>query len=355
VKVVMTADAVGGVWTYACELAEGLALEGVEVVLAVTGRAPDAGQRRRLRMLPLARWEHRPYELEWADRPWADVERTGEWLRELVASETPDLLHLNAYSNAAIDLSCPKLVVGHSCVLSWHAAVRRRAAGADWNRYRLAVTEGLAGADAVVAPTRAMLVELERLYRPTCPRFVIPNGVDTASIRPLPKANYVLGAGRVWDEAKNLELLQRVGEKLPWPVVIAGEGGPLGRVSHDRLVSLYGRAAVFCAPARYEPFGLAVLEAGLAGCALVLGDLPSLREVWSGAALHVDPFDEEAVEHALLRVTCDRGARLRLAAAARRRALSYSRERMTAAYLNLYRELVHERSGKRQRPLAVAR
>ncbi len=34
-------------------------------------------------------------------------------------------------------------------------------------------------------------------------------------------------------------------------------------------------------PARYEPFGLSVLEAALSGCALVLGDIPSLRE--SGA------------------------------------------------------------------------
>ena len=44
-KILMTADAVGGVWTYALDLAVGLAPRGVEVVLAVLGPAPSPRQR----------------------------------------------------------------------------------------------------------------------------------------------------------------------------------------------------------------------------------------------------------------------------------------------------------------------
>ena len=57
------------------------------------------------------------------------------------------------------------------------------------------------------------------------------------------------------------------------------------------------RATIFALPARYEPFGLSALEAGLAGCALVLGDIP-MREVWHDAAMFVPPEQPAALENA---------------------------------------------------------
>ena len=44
---------------------------------------------------------------------------------------------------------------------------------------------------------------------------------------------------------------------------------------------------IFVSVSRYEPFGLAVLEAAHAGCALVLSDIPTFRELWQGAASFV--------------------------------------------------------------------
>jgi hypothetical protein len=44
--VLMTTDAVGGVWTYALDLAEGLSARGVRITLAVSGPAPRPAQRR---------------------------------------------------------------------------------------------------------------------------------------------------------------------------------------------------------------------------------------------------------------------------------------------------------------------
>ena len=341
-RILMTADAVGGVFTYALELAEGLAEHDVEVVLVMVGPPPSAEQRRLLGGAPLAGYCERAYALEWMDDPWEDVNRAAYWLLELADAVRPNLVHLNGYAHGALPLGVPKLVVGHSCVLSWHDAVRRRPAGRDWACYRAAVSAGIQGADGLIAPTRALLAELRRLYNPRCLCEAIPNGLAPATLAPQPKEHYVLGVGRMWDEAKNLAALERVGGRLDWPVVVAGEGSPLGRVDGEPLRRLYACAAVFAEPARYEPFGLAALEAALCGCALVLGDIATLREVWAEAAIYVDPFDDDALAAALQRLIDHEAERERLGRAAHRRALVYSRERMAAAYLDLYERLLNE-------------
>ena len=48
---------------------------------------------------------------------------------------------------------------------------------------------------------------------------------------------------------------------------------PLGVLAPAELRRKLERAAIFAAPALYEPFGLGILEAAAAGCALVLGDI----------------------------------------------------------------------------------
>ena len=159
----------------------------------------------------------------------------------------------------------------------------------------------------------------------------------------------MLSAGRIWDEAKNVAALDRVAPRLPWPVAVAGEGPPgaarrLGRVPQHELQAWLERASIFALPARYEPFGLAALEAAHAGCALVLGDLESLREVWGDAALFVDPADDEALEHALRLLIDDEPLRAELARRARSRAAAYTPERMAAGYVELYRRLLARRA-----------
>jgi glycogen(starch) synthase len=236
----------------------------------------------------------------------------------------------------------PVLVVGHSDVLSWHQAVRGTPAGSEWDRYREAVAAGLAAADVLVAPTRAMLDELIRLYDPPCPRLVVHNGSRRRFARGA-KRDLVLTVGRVWDDAKNVEALVRVAPRLSWRVAVAGEGDigpgvePLGRLGRRELDEVLAAAAIFVEPARYEPFGLAALEAGLAGCALVLGDIPSLREVWGDAALYVSPDDDDdELERSLRMLVDDPELRSGLGERARRRALSYSLERTADGYLAAY-------------------
>jgi glycosyltransferase involved in cell wall biosynthesis len=118
---------------------------------------------------------------------------------------------------------------------------------------------------------------------------------------------------------------------------------PLGRLAPRELAEWMGRAAIYALPARYEPFGLSVLEAALAGCVLVLGDIPSLREVWGDAAVFVPPDDVDALVAALELLRREPGRRARFAACARVRALEYLPARMAARYLSAYVSLARAR------------
>jgi glycosyltransferase involved in cell wall biosynthesis len=178
---------------------------------------------------------------------------------------------------------------------------------------------------------------------------VIHNGRAVRPAADTARRPVVLGAGRLWDEAKNLQALVAVAPALPWPVELAGDLGEnedacavtcLGRLPAEALLARMGKAEIFCSPARYEPFGLAALEAGMQGAALVLGDIPAQREIWGDAALFVPPDDTAALEVALLRLIRDPDERRQLQAAARARAARYTRERMTEAYLDLYSRIV---------------
>ncbi len=100
------------------------------------------------------------------------------------------------------------------------------------------------------------------------------------------------------------------------------------------------RASVFVSPALYEPFGLTVLEAAACGCALVLADLPSFRELWNDAAVFVAPRDAGALTTALQRVCRDENLRRRLQTVARQRARRYSRGAMLRAYQRLYQDMI---------------
>lgn len=363
-KVLMTADTLGGVWDYALALCRGLKPHGVEVVLATLGRPLTATQRATLASLDHVSVQESAYKLCWMADPWDDIARAGEWLLALAERTRPDVIHLNDYAHGALDWPAPVLMVGHSCVASWWEAVHGAALPGSWRRYRHEVQRGLQAADLVVAPTQAMLSALQRHYSalPRC--RVIANG--RSGLTPARKLPLILAAGRLWDEAKNITTLAKAAPGLPWPVHIAGEdthpdGGKvvflnvhlLGQLPPQVLAQRMSRAAIYALPARYEPFGLSILEAGLAGCALVLGDIPSLREVWGENALYVPPDDPKALALQLHALANNPGLRSRYARRAWLRAQKYTPKAMTEAYLDVYGEL-RQSPRSRPRPHAVA-
>lgn len=362
-RVLMTADTVGGVWTYALELCEALAPRGVEVALATMGPLPSAEQCAHAQQLDNVRLVTSQYKLEWMDDPWSDVDRAGRWLLDLARETNVDLVHLNGYSHAALAWKKPVVVVAHSCVYSWWRAVHGSRPPETWERYRAMVERGLDHADTIVAPTEAFLRLLSESYTFAAPRAVIANARRAdlfRSSRPRTKEPFVLASGRLWDEAKNLRVLDEIASELTWPVLAAGDTrSPDGKQSEARhlrclgpqtraqLAALLERAPIFVHPARYEPFGLSVLEAAHARCALVLADIPTLRELWDGAAIFVDPRDAGAIRDALQTLIADASARRELGARACEHAACFRPERMARQYVSLYESLLHSPSRER--------
>lgn len=353
-KVLMTGDSVGGVWAYALQLAGELGKRGIEVTLVVMGGKPSPDQAREashIRNLALIGTDFR---LEWMVDPEADLQLSGELLLELEAEQRPDVVHLNGYAHAPLPFAAPVLVAAHSCVTSWWRACRGTPLPAEWEAYEDRVAAGLAAADMVVAPTAAFLDEVIELHGQPRAARAIWNGRDPAAFRVEPKRRMAFAAGRLWDEAKNIATLCRAAEGLQWPVLIAGDDTSpdgakialpsnvlcLGRLPAEDVVQRMAEAVVFVAPSRYEPFGLAALEAAFSGCALVLGDLPTQRELWDGAALFVDPDDSAGLHNLLRDLLADPARQAALGERARRRAQRYSSERMADSYLEAYADLV---------------
>jgi glycogen(starch) synthase len=350
-RVMMTANPVGGVWTYTLELAAALGRRGIEVDIATMGGRLDEHQRAEVDRLGLSVHESE-FRLEWMQDPWDDVDRAGDWLLGLAEELDPDIVHLNGLCHGALPWNKPVVLVAHSCLCSWWRAVHGDDPPAEWIEYRRRALAGLRAADRVVAVSSSLLRELDEAYEPLPHGVAILNGRDPSAVRPGLKQPFILSTGRLWDQAKNLVALDRAAPEVPWPIHVAGEARhPDGREVRPRHLEVLGRlpwveltewmehAAIYAGPARYEPFGLGALEAGLAGCALVLGDIPSLREIWGDAAIFVPPEDAEGLGTALRTLAADVNLRGERARAARLRALTLDAVRMTDAYEALYREL----------------
>jgi len=348
-SILMTTDTVGGVWTYALELCR--AMPEIRIILASMGPAASVAQREEIAQLEHVELVESGLALEWMEDPWEDVALAGDWLLELESLHAPDLIHLNGYAHGSLPWRAPVLVVAHSCVLSWWEAVKREPAPPRYARYRQEVTRGIAAADAVVAPSAAMLQCIVRNYGTPRRAMVIPNAVNPHRLRQaLPKEPLVLCAGRLWDEAKNAMAVAEIAKNLPWPVLLVGETGGVppefenvrftGHCLPPAMADWFLRASIYALPARYEPFGLTVLEAAHTGAALVLGDIPSLREIWGDAAWFVDPDDPRALEEAVRTLIKHPQLRADLGNQARRRAARHQITKTRDTYLSIYQSMI---------------
>ncbi|HEX2027217.1 MAG TPA: glycosyltransferase, partial [Nitriliruptorales bacterium] len=234
------------------------------------------------------------------------------------------------------------------------------------------------------SPARARLLEtLERLVLRRA-RLVVPMGTFTrrlavgsgapedrivvlpcltrwqtadAPVRRRPDdAPRVIAAGRFVPE-KGFDVLLRaladVGRSLADVTLdLAGDGPERLRLHHlaqelgvaarvrfhgwlpaGQLAELFGSADVAVLPSRVEEgLGMVLVEAGIAGCALVGSDLGGIRDIvrHGESGLLVEPDDPTALAGALHRLLIDRGEARQLGAAARSAALAYLADRDTA-------------------------
>ena len=337
----MTADAVGGVWTYALDLASALAAMGTRTTLAVMGPGLDAARRAEAALVPDVTMVETGLPLDWLAADPTELQRAGRELAALAERSRADLVQLNAPALAAdARFACPVVGVCHSCLATWWEAVRGGPMPADFVWRSAMLARGYAACDALVAPSGAFADATARVHALSRRPDVVWNGR-----RPRPVAvvvaPFAFTAGRLWDEGKDLATLNHAAGLLDIPVLAAGPScGPNGaavELSNLRLLGNLDAAAmdmwlsrgpIFVSAARYEPFGLAVLEAAQAGCALVLSDIASFRELWDGAALFVTPGDGAGFAAAVTGLSRNQEQRSSLCVAALQRARRYSAQAM---------------------------
>lgn len=165
-KILMTADAVGGIWRYSLDLARELTFHQIETHLCVMGPPPDAEQAAEAAAVPGLTLYTGNYRLEWMDDPWEEVEKAYIWLKTIYNSIRPDLVHLNHYCLAPPDGNAPVVMVTHSCIYSWWQAVYGGLPPATYELYFQRVKKGLARAHALVAPTASFASEIREFTSP---------------------------------------------------------------------------------------------------------------------------------------------------------------------------------------------
>jgi len=350
--ILMSADALGGVWQYTLDLAAGLTRRGASVSVALMGPAPAPERIARAQEISGARILTTNLPLDWTAESAAEVRDASDALARLAEETGADLVHLHSPALALADFAAPVVAVCHSCVATWWATVGSGPLPADLVWRRDLNAQGCRKADRLIAPTQAFARTTQATYGLAQAPLVVRNGRDVPVSSEAEPASHVFTAGRLWDLAKNAAALDRLAARLSVPLRAAGPVvGPtgqrvaltaldcLGRLDDEEIARELSLRPVFVSLARYEPFGLAVLEAAGAGCALVLSDIESFRELWDGAALFVPSDDDAAAARAVQGLFADPACRAALGRAARTRAAAYGTEAMVAGVARIVRGL----------------
>ena len=367
--VLVTADTLSGAWTYARELVTGLVTRGVRVTLVSFGEIPLPEQISWMDHLHGLDYRPTAFRLEWMQEAEQDLPESSAFLLSLIDELRPDVLHLNQFCYGNLPVDVPKVVMAHGDLITWTQAVndlpQRPPRPMHW--YRRMVLNGLAGADAVVAPSSWMLDRISACYSAPRRGEVIYPGRNPIFFNPyVSKDDCVLAVGRLVDASKQVFLLTQQQHPLPVTIVGAEQTVPAPRVpiradvkvaieqnsvairgpqTDAQLRALYSRAAIYAATSRYEPLGMPALEAAFSRCAIVANDIPSHREIWGDAALYFRTNDAESLAENIRLLNEDRPMRRAYAELAYSRARErFTTKRMIDQYLELYRSLTTTRS-----------
>lgn len=296
-------------------------------------------------------------------------------LRGILQREQFDVIHLHEPLASALGLSVLHLAssVNATLIGTFHAWARHSIASApEWAYASAAPFLGryfrrLHGRIAVSSAAEEFVTR----FFPSDYR-IIPNGVDTTLFNPqaapLPefrdgKLN-ILYHGRI-EKRKGLKHLLRaiplIREQYPNTRFLIGSDGPLraayeklvaeagwpdvvflGRVAPEKLPALYASADVFCAPGTGgESQGIVLLEALASGRAVVASDIPGYRSVIQHQrnGLMTQPGRHEELAWAICHLLGSEEERRRLGEAGRRRAMTFSWERVATQVLAYYEEV----------------
>lgn len=187
---------------------------------------------------------------------------------------------------------------------------------------------------------------------------VINNGVDKRFnvIEGAKKQSYVLFVGKR-DRYKNFDALISPLSKCGRTLKIVGV--PLneaekqkmnacglkyeycGFVSDEELNRIYNSAFCLLYTSLYEGFGLPVLEAQMAGCPVIAMNASSIPEVIGDKRLLLNEMTEEALKNKF-ELLANNEERDKIVAAGLENAISFSWEKMSAEYFELYRNALKQ-------------
>lgn len=358
ITILMTTDTVGGVWTYSLELCRAMKSFHVFFYVVSLGEYPSENQLEEVKTIENMQLFPTSYKLEWMQNPWKDIYRTRKKIDYLIAELQPDLLHFNNFIQKQENWNRPLVTVFHSCVHSWWRGVKGCEPPAEWENYRELVNNALNNSNRVVFPSKSIRNTAHQIYGLKPNSEVIYNGRNLENSRTEPKEDFILCCGRLWDEAKNLKILQKIAAEISWPIYVAGDFHPseedgdsslnnlrfLGKLNSEEMKYWFQRAAIYVNPAKYEPFGLAVLEAASAGCGLVLSNIETLQEIWKENALFFDPEQPKELIRKLNFLIADHGQRKIYQDLAKSASKTFSLDRFSESYSRLYMELLSKDS-----------
>jgi glycosyltransferase involved in cell wall biosynthesis len=233
--------------------------------------------------------------------------------------------------------------------------------------YAEAVIQGLLGnyekVDGVIAPSEFMRDSVTQARFPADRVHVIPNGVDTESLRPTDEdAGYALYLGRLSAE-KGVETLLAAHESVSDEIRLRLAGtGPLeptlrarypkadflGHLSGAELADAIGKAAAIVLPSEcYENCPVAILEAMSYGKPVVASNIGGIPElvVPGETGLLFPAGDRRALADCLSTLASSPALRRRYGAAGRARAVKhFSLARHNDALMRLYQDVVRRRA-----------
>lgn len=108
----------------------------------------------------------------------------------------------------------------------------------------------------------------------------------------------------------------------------------------DEMVSYYSSAALLVFPSLYEGFGLPPLEAMACGCPVVTSNNSSLRELYEGVALLVDPKDIKGMSDKILEVLIDTELRNRMIENGLSLSIKLNMEKTVQSTLDVYEKVL---------------
>lgn len=107
----------------------------------------------------------------------------------------------------------------------------------------------------------------------------------------------------------------------------------------DEMVSYYNYATMLVFPSLYEGFGLPPLEAMACGCPVITSNNTSLREIYEGSALLVDPTDVNSLANKILEVMKDNKLRNKMIENGLALSAKLTQEKMVENTLEVYEKI----------------